>query len=86
MRRRRPALIVIENLSGVSEHMGAIPTTIEGAVPCSVKHGKRGDIPRGPTTSHSHTGLCQRPLELLPEGLRRASIAVGREAAYRNNS
>ena len=40
---------------------------------------ERGDSRRS-TTSHSRIGLRQRPIELLPEGLRKASITVDRSA------
>ena len=40
---------------------------------------ERGDSRRS-TTSHSRIGLLQRPIELLPEGLRKASITVDRSA------
>ena len=53
----------------VQGRQGVHTSYIEEPVSCSVKHGKRGEIPRDPTTSHSQTGLRQRPLELLPEGL-----------------
>ena len=73
-RRRRDRGRLVQGRQGVHTNY------IEEPVACSVKHGKRGEIPRGPTTSHSRTGLRQRPPELLPEGLRRASIAVCRSA------
>ena len=63
----------------VQGRQGVHTSYIEEPIPYSVwKHGKRGEIPGGPTTSHRRTGLRQRPIELLPEGLRKASITVGR--------
>ena len=48
---------------------------IEEPDSCGVNLGKAGVIPRVPTKSESRTRPCQRTLELLPEGLGKASIA-----------